>query len=216
MSAHAPCPLCMEPLYGWVTVPAAHADASVGLPLAEGHGRTIDRCENCGVALERGAEVDLVAELEAVSEGEDDGTLRVECPNRASLQSAIGVEGWAALDRYAGGLALTPRALELLAERNGYHLGRPSFPGVGPNQAWMWQTLLNGLTFHPNFAREVRAGRLQPATARSRPTFAIDAVVTVLAAPLVALVSFPLELAASMARRGGLMRARLTRDAPAA
>ena len=62
----------------------------------------------------------------------------------------------------------------------------------------MWQTLLNGLTFHPNFAREVRAGRLRPANARSRGAFVADTVVTVLAGPLALLVSAPLELIASL------------------
>lgn len=67
----------------------------------------------------------------------------------------------------------------------------------------MWQTLVNGLTFHPNFAREVRAGRLRATTARSRLTFAIDCVVTALAAPLVLLASVPLELVSALAGRGG-------------
>jgi hypothetical protein len=40
-----------------------------------------------------------------------------------------------------------------------------------------------------------------------RLTFAIDSVVSVLAAPLVALVSVPLEALAALARRGGEMRA---------
>jgi hypothetical protein len=69
----------------------------------------------------------------------------------------------------------------------------------------MWQTLLNGLTFHPNFVREARAGTLRPSTGRGHLAFAADLVVTLLAAPLVALVSFPLELAASLFRRGGEM-----------
>ena len=72
----------------------------------------------------------------------------------------------------------------------------------------MWQTLLNGLTFHPNFAREVRAGRLRPATARSRLTFTLDSVVTVLGGSLIALLSIPLELVASLLRRGGELRTR--------
>ena len=67
----------------------------------------------------------------------------------------------------------------------------------------MWQTLLNGLTFHPNFAREVRAGRLRPDSARGRFAYAADLVVTVLGAPLIAIVSAPLELVAALARRGG-------------
>jgi hypothetical protein len=79
------------------------------------------------------------------------------------------------------------------------------------NQGWMWQTLLNGLTFHPNFAREVRAGRLRPANARSRIAFAVDCMVTVLAAPLVLLASVPMELGAALARRGGEIVATLGR-----
>ena len=72
----------------------------------------------------------------------------------------------------------------------------------------MWQTMINGLTFHPNFAREVRAGwpagceRPQPAQLR------VDSIVTVLGAPLVLLVSAPLELGGALARRGGELAAR--------
>ena len=80
-------------------------------------------------------------------------------------------------------------------------------PVTARAQAWMWQTMLNGLTFHANFARELRAGRLRPANARSRFAFAADLVVTVLGAPLIAIVSVPLELVAALARRGGEMRA---------
>jgi hypothetical protein len=72
----------------------------------------------------------------------------------------------------------------------------------------MWQTLLNGLTFHPNFAREVGAGRLRPGNARSRLAFALDSVVTVLGAPLIALLSIPLESVASLLHRGGELRTR--------
>ena len=76
----------------------------------------------------------------------------------------------------------------------------------------MWQTMLNGLTFHPNFAREVRAGRLRAGDSpRGRWAFAIDSVVTVLGAPLVLLLSAPLR-----ARRGARPpRRRAHRDARA-
>ena len=191
------CPLCGQPMYGWITRAAG----------------VIDRCESCGVALERGAEVDLATELEAIRAAGDSGGL--ECPNRASLQAAIGAEGWAALDRYPGRLVHSPRSLALLAERNGHALEGASFALLGANQGWMWQTLLNGLTFHPNFAREVRAGRLRAGTAQSRAAFAVDVVVSLLAAPLVALLSFPLELVATVLRRGGLMRGSLKAPAPA-
>ena len=198
-----PCPLCGHPLYGWIALPAHGAEASVGVPLAKEHERVIDRCENCGAALERGREVDLAAEWEAVCRAGEAGTRKVEIPNRASLQAWIGEAGWAAIDRYPGRLILTPASLGLLAERNAHTIDRPCTPLGRKAQAWMWQTLLNGLTFHPNFAREVRAGRLRAGNARSRFKFGMDAVVTVLGAPLVLLLSAPLELGAALARRGG-------------
>ncbi len=205
------CPLCGQPLYGWIALPPASGGATIGMPLSADpeSERVVDRCENCGLAVERDRELDLVAEWEALCRPADGGGREVAIPNRASLQAAIGVEGWAAIDLFPGRLLLTPPSLELLAERNGRRLERIRWPLSARAQAWMWQTLLNGLTFHPNFAREVRAGRLRPSTGRGRFAFAVDAVVTVLGAPLIALVSVPLELAAALIRRGGEMRARI-------
>lgn len=203
MSAAGPCPLCGQQLFGWIALPAAGAEASVGVMLDEQHERIVDRCENCGVALERGREVDLAAEWEAVCHPSEAGDQVIELPNRASLQAWIGEAGWAAIDRFPGRLILTPGSLELLAEHNGHELERARTPISGRAQAWMWQTMINGLTFHPNFAREVRAGRLRAASARSRLKYAVDMVVTVLGAPLVLLVSAPLEFGGALARRGG-------------
>ncbi len=210
MSAPGSCPLCGQPLYGWISLPATGGRTGIGMPVEPGSPeRVIDRCEECGLALERGLEVDLEAEWAAVCHAREDGSRAVSIPNRASLQAAIGVEGWAGIDLYPGSLLLTPRSLELLASRNGDTLEPIAWPPVGRTQAWMLGTLLNGLTFHTNFAREVRAGRLRPASARSRFAFFADALVTVLGAPLVALASFPLELVAALARRGGEMFARV-------
>lgn len=203
-----PCPLCERPLYGWIALAHEGAGASIGMPLA-GDGareRVIDRCEHCGVAVAHDDEIDLAAEWAAVrATAAGDDTISI--PNRASLQAAIGVEGWAAIELAPGRLLHTPRSLELLAEANGRRLERLRTPLARRAQAWMWQTLLNGLTFHPNFAREVRAGRLRPASARGRFAFAADCVVTALAAPLVLLASAPLELIAALARRGGELQA---------
>jgi hypothetical protein len=171
--------------------------------------RVVGRCENCGAALARGSEADLDAEWRAVIAG---GEGAIAVPNRASLQAAIGTEGWAAFDQAPGALMLTARSLELLAERNGYTLDAVGTPVSGRAHAWMWQTLINGLTFHPNFAREVRAGRLRMANARNRFAFIADCVATVLAAPLVALVSVPAELIAAVIGRGGELRARAHRS----
>jgi hypothetical protein len=198
------CPLCGHPLYPWIALPARDGEASVGVPLGEDE-RIIDRCESCGVAVERGREVELGAEWEAVCRAGKPGAREIAIPNRASLQAAIGVEGWAEIDGSPGRLIHTPASLALLAERNGHDLERHRTAFTGRAQAWMWQTLLNGLTFHPNFAREVRAGRLHAAGARFR--FGVDVVVTVLGAPLIALVSVPLELGATLAGRGGVLSA---------
>lgn len=202
-----PCPLCSQPLYAWIVLPARAAEASVGLPLESESERVLGRCENCGAALERGREIELAAEWAMIADGD-----RVAAPNRASLQAAIGVEGWAAMPLVRGQLLLTPASLALLAERTGHEVEAVRTPVGKRPQAWMWQTLLNGLTFHPNFAREVRAGRLRPSSARSRTAFALDTVVTILGAPLVALISVPLELAAALARRGGEMSAAIVRS----
>ena len=205
------CPLCGRALHPWRTLAPSPAAASVGLPLAADpeNERVLERCESCGLALEHGREVDLEVEWQAVSQLDPHGGREVAIPNSASFQAALGGEGWAAIDETPSRLLHTPRSLVLLAERTGHELGPPRFPRFGRNQTWMWQTLLNGLTLHPNFAREARAGRLRPGNARGRAAFAIDIVVTVLAAPLVGLVSVPLELAAALARRGGEMRARV-------
>jgi hypothetical protein len=199
VSALAACPLCGQGLYPWA-----------GQPDREGGGRILDRCEGCGLAVERGSQVEFERELEAIAVANPDGTRWVEdLPNRASLQAGIGGEAWAAIDAGEGTLIHTPRSLELLAERTGYEIESLGFAILARNQAWMWQTLLNGLTLHPNFAREAIAGRLRPSTGRGRIAFTVDLVASVLAAPLVALVSVPLELIAVALRRGGLIRARL-------
>lgn len=202
-----PCPLCGDPLYGWIALPPVGGEASIGLPLTDAHERVIDRCETCGVALEREREIDLADEWEAVCHAGEPGAREISIPNRASLQAWIGEVGWAAIESSPGRLLHTPASLELLAERNDHTLERRRSPISRLAQAWMWQTLLNGLTFHPNFAREVRAGRLRAGSGKGGFRFAADLVVTVLGAPLVLLASAPLELGAALARRGGVLAA---------
>ncbi len=162
------CPLCGEQLYGWIALPPAGA-ATVGVPVDQAElQRIIDRCENCGVAMERGRTVDLGAEWEAVCRPGEPGRREITIPNRTSLQAWIGEVGWAAIDSYPGRLIHTAASLELLAEHNGQALEKTRSPVSRRAQGWMWQTLLNGLTFHPNFARELAAvacGRPLPAAA---------------------------------------------------
>jgi hypothetical protein len=204
------CPACGGPLYAWVKAHPTDAGRA--------EETLLDRCESCGLAVARDSPVHPASgadargaaerELDRLFERSGNGARgEFRLPNRGSLQAAIGEGSWAALELPERPLILTPRALESLLGRSGGALERVRFPIVGRNQRWMWQTLMNALTFHPNFAREALAGRLRPRRGRGQLTFAIDVVVTVLAAPLVALVGVPLEAGAALVRRGGEMRA---------
>jgi hypothetical protein len=133
----------------------------------------------------------------------------VQVPNRRSWQAGLGGGHWAALDPPTKPAYLTPSSLSLLSGRVGIEVSSLRQPALGRNQLWMWQTLMNALTFHDGFATEALSGRLTPRNARSAPAFAVDAIVSVVAALPVALISVPLELAAVLARRGGLLEVRL-------
>lgn len=166
----------------------------------------IDRCDDCGAGIEQGSrDVDLAGELRLL-EIDADGDRRVfVAPNRASWQGGLGGDGWAPIQRWPGRLLLTPRGFELLLRKNGLEPERPAFPPWGENQRWMWQSVLNGVTLHANFATEVRAGRLRPSNSRGAVAFAADAVASVLATPFVLLVTVPLEALSALFNRGGRM-----------
>ena len=196
----ARCPACGEPLFVWLET--------------EGWGpredQVIDRCENCGLAVDRDAVPApdaAAAELLGGSEGNGgppDEAAVVRSPNAASLQAWLGAENWAALRPERGAIAPTPRAAELLLARRGLevttvrHLARPGM-------ASMWQTLLNLLTFHRDFAGEALSGRLRPGSGRGRLAYGIDVVVSVLAAIPTAILAVVLEGGAVLARRGGVI-----------
>jgi hypothetical protein len=80
--------------------------------------------------------------------------------------------------------------------------------------ASMWQTLLNLLTFHRDFASEAVSGRLRPGTGRGLAAFWIDAAVTVLAAIPTAIIAVVLEGFAVLARRGGVIEVEADRLPP--
>lgn len=222
------CPACGAPLYGWVKVDPPGRDA--------GRSHVVDRCEECGLGVTRGGPAPGPSEGNGVApvslpgltaSADPDATLErartalrggqaaeVRVPNRDSLQAGIGGDQWAALELPAQRLHLTPRSLELLLGRHGLSAARMRQPLLGRNQPWMWQTLLNAFTFHPNFAREVARRRLTPRTARGPLRFAIDAVVSVLAAIPIALLALPLELVAVAFGRGGELVVTVTADDP--
>jgi hypothetical protein len=199
------CPACGEPLFAW-------AETS-------GYGRredqVIDRCENCGLVVEQGAVPtpdDAADALLSDAHQREDG-IAIRTANAASLQAWLGAENWAALrnmkrvaDRAPSHQPIepTPRAAALLTARRGFEIRRVRHL-AGPGMASMWQTLLNLLTFHRDFASEATSGRLRPGTGRGRAAFWTDAVVTVLAAVPTAFIAVLLESGAVLARRGGVI-----------
>lgn len=207
------CPLCEGNVFPWIGVPQLATDATVGMPSpvdpdepGGGAARLVDRCERCGVGIERSPEpVDLQAELDRIEIAGQGGARTFAAPNRASWQAGLGGDGWAALSEWQGRLLLTPRAFTLLAEKNGIAPGEIGFPPAGPNQRWIWQSILNGITLHHNFLSDVRAGRLRIANSRGPVQWVADLVASLLATPFVLLASFPMEAIASLAGRGGRM-----------
>ncbi len=201
----APCPACGEPLFVWVET--------------QGYGvledQLIDRCENCGLVVARDSVPAPEQATDAlVSDQHETGRagarprsgdrIAIRAENAASLQAWLGAENWAALRPGGHGLKPTPRAARLLLARRGLEVRRVRYL-TGPGMASMWQTLLNLLTFHRDFASQAASGRLRPGTGRSRAAFWTDAVVTVLAAIPTAIIAVVLEGGAMIARRGGVI-----------
>jgi hypothetical protein len=190
------CPACGKPLFVWIET--------------EGYGsredQVIERCENCGLVLVRGAiPTPDHASDRLISEGwERDGGIAIRAANAASLQAWLGAENWAALRPGGHGIEPTPRAAGLLLARRRFEIRRIRHL-AGPGMASMWQTLLNLLTFHRDFASEAVSRRLRPGTGRGRAAFWTDAVVTVLAAIPTAFIAVLLEIGAVVARRGGVI-----------
>jgi hypothetical protein len=203
----ARCPADGEPLFVWLE--------TIGYGTRE--DQVIDRCEDCGLAVVR----DFVPSPDEAADaflaaGEQRGArLAIRAENAASLQAWLGAENWAALrpspkrvapDGAAAhhGIKPTPRAARLLLARRGLEVRRVRHL-ASAGMASMWQTLLNLLTFHRDFASEAVSGRLRPGTGRGRAAFATDAVITVLAAIPTAVIAVLLEGGAVMARRGGVI-----------
>jgi hypothetical protein len=195
-----PCPACGQPLYGWLQL-----ETPVGPSL-------LQRCENCrlGVAADLRSD-DVSHELIAGARTLTGGELELRVANRGSVQAALGGFNWAALEP-GRGLYPTRDALSRLADRAGLELIRVETPRWGQGQVWLWQTIVNAFTFNENFATRARAGMLHPRGIRDRLKHAIDALVTILATPLVLVVSVPLELVAALAGRGGVLVAVATRS----
>jgi hypothetical protein len=195
----ARCPACGEPLFVWLET--------------QGWGpredQIIDRCENCGLVVARDqvptTEAALAELLGTAGNGSaPDVAAGVRTPNAASLQAWLGAENWAALRPGDRTVKLTPKAAELLLAKRGLRAaGIRHLASAG--MASMWQTLLNLLTFHRDFAIEALSGRLRPGSGRGRGAFVLDAAITVLAAIPTAILAVLLESGAVLARRGGVI-----------
>jgi hypothetical protein len=187
------CPACGQPLFGWLEL-----DTLAGPTLLE-------RCENCRLGLAAGLTADDVShELLAQARRLPDGRLELEVANRDSIAARLGGQNWAALDP-GRGLYPTPEALRLLAPKAGLEIVRLGSPRRRRALLWMWQTIVNAFTFNQNFALKVRRGELHPSGFAEQLKYGTDAVVTVLATPLVLLVAIPMELIAEGTGSGGLL-----------
>jgi hypothetical protein len=197
------CPACGEPLFVWLE--------TLGYGARE--DQIIDRCENCGLAVARDAVPSpelAIDELLRDSKESEQG-ITVRAANAASLQAWLGAENWAALRPGDSSIKPTARAAALLLGRRGILVTRARYP-AGAGMASMWQTLLNLLTFHRDFAVEALSGRLRPGSSRGRGAYALDAAITVLAAIPTAILAVLLEGGAVLARRGGVIEISATRS----
>jgi hypothetical protein len=190
----ARCPADGEPLFVWIET--------------EGFGpredQVIDRCESCGLVVARDAVPSPEVAIDELLGGQETNGVgaRIRADNAASLQAWLGAENWAALRPGGQAIKPTPRAARLLLAHRGLEVRRIRHL-LRPGMASMWQTLLNLLTFHRDFASEAAGGRLRPGTGRGLAAFWIDVVVTVLAAIPTAIIAVVLESGAVLARRGG-------------
>ncbi len=187
------CPACGQPLYGWLEL-----DTPAGPALLE-------RCENCRLGLAAGLTADDIShELLAQARRLADGRLELEVANRDSIAARLGGQNWAALEP-GRGLYPTPEALRLLAEKAGLEIVGLRSPRRRRALVWMWQTIVNAFTFNENFALKLREGVLHPHGFAERLKYGMDTLVTVLATPLVLVVSIPMELIADHAGSGGVL-----------
>jgi hypothetical protein len=150
-------------------------------------GTPVRRCERCGLGVAGGA-AGREEVLAALS-----GQARV--PNGASFQARLGGSGWAGLEPGRRFL-FTPASLRLLGVEGA--LARPYVAGA-------WQTLLNAFTFGHNVAL-AGLGRGGGTAAEHPWQRAADAVVSVLACPLVLVGAILIEGLAAAAGRGGALK----------
>lgn len=193
--ARYPCPACGKRLYAWTNA----RDPIDRSPIA------LDHCEDCGLIVTRGPQPpDVEAELAALERQGDE----LVAPNRESFQGGIGGPGWAGMEPDRRRLHLNPRAAKLLLRARGVELLESRTPFSGRAYAGMLLTMINAFTLRQNFVRNARAGRVPTATLAEKLSFGLDALVSALVAVPLAPLALIVELAATVAARGGIMRLR--------
>jgi hypothetical protein len=199
------CPACGEPLFPWIEVEGDAGGARLS--------HVVDRCENCGLATERGDAGEGLSGLieQITADVHRDGATEISLPNSRSWQANLGAENWAGLHLPEVPEVLNPRAMELLLEHEGLKIERLSF-APAPGMAQLMQTLFNLITFNRDFARRALRGEVTPTNGRHRGIgYGIDALATVLTAIPIAAISVLVEGAAVLFRHGGVMRLEITR-----
>lgn len=198
---HYPCPACGSPLYGWT---AAHD------PLRRGEKVVLDRCENCRLAVTRGARApDAEAEIGAAIEPGADGVIELRTANGASVQCSLGGAQWAGLEPELRRLHFSPDSVRRLLAQRGIEVIEVATPYERQGYSLMRQTLINAFTLRDNFLRNARAGRLPaPRSVRDRLLVWLDYAVSWLVWLPCAVVAYPLERGAARFGRGGILRAR--------
>ncbi len=204
--AHYPCPACGQTLYGWT---AAHD------PLDRGKKIVLDRCENCGLAVTRAEKPpEVEPEIHRLITANDGATVELVAPNRRSFQGGLGGAQWAGLEPELHRLHLTPESLKLLLAKQGLELRECRTPFTNRSYGLAWQTLVNAFTYRDNFLRNARAKRIPDrAGAKGAFLYYMDYVVTILVAIPAAMFSLPMELLATVMKRGGVMDAEAVRTA---
>jgi hypothetical protein len=220
----AACPVCGDSLFNWVLATPTGTE--------EGGGRLLARCDTCGLGvnqeppapaeprvgpagdvltvsgLERARSLPAAA-TEAAAELGPGAELTIRFPNRASLQASLGGPRWFELDAGSQRYLLAPGAVERLLRQRGLEVVSRRWLARASLVA-MWQTALNSLTFHRDFAwRLVRRLPLGP----KGTTLWLDFAITAIAALPVALLVLPLELGAALSGRGGVLELRARRPA---
>jgi hypothetical protein len=186
-----PCPVCGEPLFGWVTV----------------GGAPVRRCESCGLGVvgEPGDEAEALAELERLRVSDSDGP-RYRIANRASLQAWLGGRGWAPIGT-ATHYLFTPEAVRRLAAGRDQEIERIRWRPAA-SLATMWGTLLNSFTWGRNVALGA-LGSVPAAPARRPWQRGLDGFISIAVALPVLVVAGLLEAGAALVGRGGILELRI-------